>query len=55
MFININGIREKLQETIQLAQVHGIDVLINETKLIPNIPLKLKGYNIYRKDKQIDK
>jgi len=50
--ININGIREKLQETIQLAQDESIDVtIINETKLTPNIPIKLKGYNIFRKDK----
>jgi len=34
MFININGLREKLQETIQLAQDESIDVIIiNETKL----------------------
>jgi len=49
MFVNINGIREKLHETIQLAQDQLIDIIIlNETKLIKKIPIKVKGYNVFR-------
>jgi len=54
MFANINGIREKIYETMQLAKEKHIDALImNETKLANTVKLKLAGYTIFRNDRKV--
>lgn len=55
---NINGIstratRIKLDQLLDLAMAEGVQIIaLQETKLKTNSSLKIKGYNIYRMDRQ---
>lgn len=53
MFIyDINGIRKKLQETLQVAKDIKANIIIrNETKLKPSLYLNAPGYKVFRKDR----
>lgn len=49
---NANGILNKTHELPYFLHIHKIDImLINETKLIKTDTINIKGYTIYRKDR----
>lgn len=49
---NANSISNKIGELINFASHHDIDIiLLNETKLKPDDRLRLKGFNVIRKDR----
>lgn len=56
--ININGIttnsaRIKLDQVLDLAEIYGVQIIVlQETKLRSDTHLKIKGYDIYRTDRQ---
>lgn len=53
IFWNANGIRNKIDDLMQLMISHKIDIaLISESRLTPNIKLKAPGYTIHRTDRE---
>lgn len=49
---NANGVRSRIAELRAFIQAHNLDlILLNETKLTPDIKIKIKGFQILRKDR----
>lgn len=50
--LNINGNRKKIEELSSILQTHDIHIpCLQETKLNPNLKVKVKGYTVIRKDR----